>query len=148
MRSWLSPELAELFFEQNAPDQRHAYHGALTVVAAGVTDHDVIAAALLHDVGKRHAGLGPIRRSIATVLMALGAPLSERMAAYRDHGLLGARDLAAVGAPSLAIEFALHHQREERPPGFDPASWSLLMDADKPPKTSAMLGRRITSIGT
>lgn len=146
--SWLTPEWADLFFEQNTADQRHAYHAALTVVAAGVTDRDVIAAALLHDVGKRHARLGPIGRSVATVLIALSAPLGERMATYRDHGFIGARELAEIGAPSPAIEFALHHQKAERPAGFDPATWDLLMAADEPPKTSAMLGRRISSIGT
>ena len=147
VRNWLTPELADLFFEQNVADQRHAYHAALTVVAAGVIDRDVLAAALLHDVGKRHARLGPVGRSVATILIVLALPISDRMATYRDHGFIGAQELAAAGAPALAIEYTLNHQRR-RPVDFDPATWDLLMAADEPPKTRAMLGRRITSIGT
>lgn len=147
VRSWLTPELATLFFAQTTPDQRHAYHAALTVVASGTTDEGVIVAALMHDVGKRHARLGVIGRSVASVLIGLGLPLGERMTAYRDHPIAGARELAAVGAPGLAIDFALHHQGE-RPATIDPGTWELLMAADQPPKTPAMLRRRITSINT
>jgi hypothetical protein len=143
---WLTPGLAGLFFQQNAPDQRHAYHAALTVVASGVTDRDVIVSALMHDVGKRHARLGVVGRSIASVLIALGASPGDRMTVYRDHGIIGARELADRGAPALAIDFALHHQRD-RPATIDPAVWSVLMRADQPPKTSTMLKRRITSAG-
>ena len=129
VRAWLTPELADLFFAQATPDQRHAYHAAM------------------HDVGKRNAGLGVIGRSVASVLIGLGTPLSDRMTAYRDHAMIGARELAAVGAPGLAIDFALHHQGE-RPSTIDPAVWEMLMAADQPPKTPAMLRRRITSFNT
>jgi hypothetical protein len=147
IRGWLDPELAELFFEQNPADQRHAYHAALTVVGSGVTDQAVIAAALLHDVGKRHSGLGVVGRSLASILMSLGAPLGDRMTSYRDHGRIGALELAALGAPSLAIDFALHHQAG-RPATIETDIWELLMVADQPPKTSALLRRRITSAAT
>lgn len=147
MKSWLTPEMADLFFAQASPDQRHAYHAALTAVASGTADADVVVAALMHDVGKRHARLGVIGRSVASVLIGLNAPLTERMAAYRDHPIIGARELAAVGAPGLAIDFALHHQ-EDRPSTIDPIVWKVLMAADQPPKTPAMLRRRITSVNT
>lgn len=143
---WLTPEMADLYFSQADADQCHSYHAALTVVASGVTDPDVIVAALMHDVAKRHARLGAVGRSVASVLVALGGPLSDRMTAYRDHGMIGAHELGAIGAPALAIDFALHHQGG-RPATIDPEVWDLLVAADEPPKTSAMLGRWITSIG-
>jgi hypothetical protein len=147
VRRWLGPDMASLFFAQGDPDQRHGYHAALTVVASGMADRDVIVAALMHDVGKRHARLGVIGRSLASILIGAGAPLTERMTAYRDHSIIGARELAALGAPGLAIDFALHHQ-SERPATIDPDVWDVLMAADQPPKTSTMLRRRITSIST
>jgi hypothetical protein len=38
----------------------------------------------------------------------------------------------------------MHHQRA-RPATIDPDVWDVLMAADQPPKTRAMLQRRITS---
>lgn len=145
MTGWLTPEMADLFFAQDDADQRHSYNAALTVVASGVSDSDLVVAALMHDVAKRHARLGAVGRSVASVLIALNGPLSDRMTAYRDHGMIGARELGAIGAPALAIDFALHHQGG-RPTTIEPDVWDLLIAADEPPKTSAMLGRRITSI--
>ena len=142
--NWLDPALEEVFFAQSAADQRHGYHAALYVVASGVSSDEVIVAALVHDVAKRHARLGPVGRSVASVCILLNLPLSDRMRAYGDHGIIGARELGALGAPSLAIDFALHHHRE-RPPTIDPRTWEMLVAADQPPKPSTMLGRRITS---
>lgn len=141
---WLGLDAAGLFFAQDSADQRHTYHAALTVIAAGVRDREVLAAALLHDVGKRHARLGVVGRSLASILIGLGLPLTERMTGYRDHGMVGARELGAIGAPSLAIDFALHHQGE-RPVTIEPRTWDLLIAADQPPKPTTMLRGRITS---
>jgi hypothetical protein len=140
---WLGPELAELFFEQGDADQRHGYHSALHVIAAGEGNSDVIQAALLHDVGKRHAGLGVLGRSLASLLILFGLPLSRSMRAYRDHGLMAARELGALGAPSLAIDFAMHHHGS-RPPTIDPETWALLVAADEPPKTLSTRRLQIT----
>ena len=142
--SWLDPELGELFFHQGDADQRHGYHSALHVIAAGEGKSDVIQAALLHDVGKRHAGLGVVGRSLASLLILFRRPLSQSMRAYRDHGLMAARELGARGAPSLAIDFAMHHHGD-RPPTIDPETWVLLVAADEPPKTLSSLRVRITS---
>lgn len=144
VEAWLSPQLAEIFFQQPDHDQRHGYHAALSVIADGVSDPDVICAALVHDVGKRHAGLGLIGRSIASLLILMGIDLPERVRLYRDHGVEGARELGHALAPSLAIDFAIHHHGD-RPASIDTATWDLLVAADQPPKTSVREGRGITS---
>lgn len=142
--SWLTPETAEIFFDQDDADQRHGYDAALSVVAAGVDDEETIVAALLHDVGKRHARLGLIGRSVASLLILVGLPLTERMRIYRDHGMVAARELASLGAASVVIDFALHHHGA-RPPTIDPATWDVLIAADQPPKALPGRRRRITS---
>lgn len=142
--SWLTPELEEIFFDQPAVDQRHGYHAALSVISEGISDVDVIVAALLHDVGKRHARLGLWGRTIASVVILLGIEPSERMRTYRDHGVVGARELGTALAPALAIDFALHHHGE-RPVTIDSQIWDVLLAADQPPKTSVWESRRIIS---
>lgn len=92
-------------------------------------DRDVVVAALVHDVGKSHSRLGPVGRAVATVLMYLRLPMTERMQRYWDHGKLGAADLAAAGAPTVAVAFARHHQFG-RPEEMDRTTWNLLRNAD------------------
>jgi hypothetical protein len=125
--------MAEVFFEQMTADQRHGYHAALSVISDGRSDSDVIAAALMHDIGKRHARLGVIGRSVTSIMILLGLPLTRRMLLYKDHGKNGARELARLGAPPLAIEFALHHQ-DERPRTIESQIWEILLSADQAPK--------------
>jgi hypothetical protein len=141
---WLTPDTANLFFAQNVADQRHGHHAASLVQGGGGEDGDVIMAALLHDVGKRHARLGILGRSVASVLILLRLPLTVRMRAYRDHGMLAAGELAGLSVPSLVVDFALHHHGP-RPATIDPRVWDVLMAADQPAKPWSRLPGRITS---
>jgi putative nucleotidyltransferase with HDIG domain len=141
---WLTPETAKVFFAQGIADQRHGHHAASMVTAGGVDDSAVIMTALLHDVGKRHARLGIIGRSVASMLILLGLPLSGRMQAYRDHGMVAARELADLSVPSLVVDFALHHHGR-RPATIDPGVWDVLVAADQPAKPWLGLAGRITS---
>jgi hypothetical protein len=125
----LAEQGAALFWSQDAADQRHAYDVAERVAAALPGDDEAYAAALLHDVGKRHSRLGAIGRSIATVLDAAGAPLPAPMRRYRGHGALGAEDLAAAGYGGLVVAFAAHHPAAA-PHAVDRARWQALLDAD------------------
>ena len=125
----LPPELAALFYRQPVPDQRHAFDVALRVRAMLPTDGEAFAAALLHDVGKATASIGPVARSFATVLAALGLPMSSRWRTYRDHGRLGANALTAAGASDLAVAFARHHPGPV-PDGIDASVWEALEAAD------------------
>lgn len=130
VETWLTRDLAEVFFAQPGADQRHGYEAGLYVIAAGA-EHDVVVAAAMHDVGKREAHLGVIGRVIASLFILAGLPLTRRMQLYRDHGMSAAAELAALGAPPLAIDFALHHH-SERPSSISPGTWDLLVLADQP----------------
>ena len=144
VEAWLGPALAEVFFSQPRSDQRHGYEAAETVMSGTVAGPDVVLAALLHDVGKRHARLGLIGRSISSLVMKLRLPLRGRMASYRDHGTIAAGELAEIGAPPLAVAFALHHHGE-RPESIQPEVWEILQLADQPPKAATLFIGRITS---
>ncbi|MDP9143770.1 MAG: HDIG domain-containing protein [Actinomycetota bacterium] len=139
VRKWLGPPEAEIFFSQADPDQRHGYHAASVVVGSGEKDVMVVRAALLHDVGKRHARLGLIGRSLASVLIRLRLPLTRRARLYRDHGEIGADDLAGLGCEAVVVDFARAHHGQ-RPVSISRAQWELLQSADQPPKTGSKLG--------
>ncbi|MFZ0627365.1 MAG: hypothetical protein WAN34_12795 [Acidimicrobiia bacterium] len=141
--SRLGPAEADLFFRQGRADQRHGFY-AMTVVEASLPRNGAaIRAALLHDVAKRHAGLGAIGRTFATIFMRAGLPLSRRMKAYRDHGKQGATELAGLGAEDLVVEFARCHHGP-RPESIPPEVWLVLQEADEPPKTLSNSPARIS----
>lgn len=135
IEGWLDRGQAWAFFSQSDPDQRHGFHAALVTISGGA-ELEVIRAALLHDVGKRHARLGVLARSFASMAIRLGLPLTTRWRLYRDHGEIAARELAGLGCQRLIVDFARHHHGE-RPPGIPSATWDLLQLADQPPKTGA-----------
>lgn len=128
VRAWLERPSEETgFFAQTDADQRHGYASALHIVAHAPDRPDLIRAALLHDVGKRHAGLGPVARSGASIAIRLGWPLPPRWRLYRDHGALSAAELA--GAEEVVVEFARHHHGN-RPDTIPRSDWDLLLQAD------------------
>jgi hypothetical protein len=65
------------------------------------------------------------------------------MRAYREHGLLGARELGSLEAPPLAVDFALHHHAN-RPVTIEPVVWDRLVAADRA-KAVTRLRARISS---
>jgi hypothetical protein len=133
VRSWLTPAEAWLFFSQSTPDQRHGYEAAMVARSAGL-DAAGLNAALLHDVGKRHARLGVMGRTFASLAIKTGLPLTSRWRLYRDHGQIGSGELEAVGSQPLVVEFARHHHGT-RPAGIPERTWEALQLADQPPKT-------------
>ncbi len=57
IRQVLSPELAELFFRLAPAERSHSVRVLETLRSQGFTDPDLLAAALLHDVGKSRVSL-------------------------------------------------------------------------------------------
>ena len=123
-----APE-ATVFWRQPVPDLDHALRGARHVLTGAPDRTDLVRAFLLHDIGKRHARLGTLGRSIVTALAMLRLPVGGRGRRYLDHAEIGARELADLGAPPLVVGFARHHHHQA-PTGIDPADWGLLVAAD------------------
>lgn len=134
LSTWLTPDESEMFLSQPIADQRHGYEAFCHVADAGVIAPDALAAAALHDVGKRHTGLGVVGRSVASVMILLGLDaLWPRARAYRDHGEIASIELAKFGSAKLVVEFARSHHGP-MPDGFDPDLWAVLTEADQPAK--------------
>lgn len=135
--SWVESRLTgsewAAFCEQSPPDQRHGYAAARRVESVLGAHPGAVRAALLHDIGKRHARLGLVGRVLASVAIRMRLPLWQGARTYRDHGWIGAGELSGWGAESLVVEFARAHHGT-RPSGFDPAVWRALCESDKPQK--------------
>lgn len=131
-----------MFWDQSRADQRHGWSAARRVRSVRPDRADLVRAALLHDVGKRHARLGPVGRSLATVQGLFSSSGSSRSARYRDHGRIAARELEQSGAEPLVVAFAGHHHNS-RPAGIPQDDWDLLQTADH-----AVLGAGKRSLGT
>ena len=125
----LRPAERGLFWEQRPADQRHGLECAVALLGRRPDRPDLARAALLHDVGKRRAGLGPFGRALATIAGFVHLPGKGRWAAYLGHGPAGAADLEAAGSETLVVSFARHHHIGR--PGDVPADdWAELCRAD------------------
>lgn len=126
----LRPGEEQLFWRQQPADQRHGWLAAAYMLEQCPGDRILARAALLHDIGKSHGRLGPIRRSLATVGGTLRLPMARRWRAYLDHAELGAADLEAAGAEPEVAAYTRHHHGD-RPPQISEAAWDLLGRADR-----------------
>lgn len=127
-------------------DRRHsAFSGRelVRILGPGV-DPVLVRASILHDVGKVHADLGTVGRSVATVLTTvLGARRVRgwrdrpgrlgRVGRYEDHSERGAEELAAAGSPPAVVAWAAGHHHPDRvvASGLDPAVVAALVRADR-----------------
>lgn len=89
----------------------------------------VLAAALLHDVGKVESGLRTYGRVVATLSAKLAGPeaattwrrqrgIARRVGLYLQHDQIGADLLALVGSDPLTVAWAREHHRP-------PAEWTV-----------------------
>lgn len=124
-------ELARLFWRQPVPDLAHAIAGARLVAGECPGRPELVRAFLLHDVGKRHSGLGTFRRSLATAASLARLPVGTSGRAYLDHGALGADELSGLGAEPVVVAFARHHHCTAPPPGLAVDDWASLVNADR-----------------
>jgi hypothetical protein len=130
VNGWLRPPERALFWTMATADQRHAVDTAREVARRMPADRTAVRAGLLHDVGKRHSRAGVIGRSLATVCEALRIPMPADWRRYRDHGALGASDLAAAGSEPLVVEFARLHPAGP-PDGLSADVWNRVLAADR-----------------
>ena len=106
-------------------DRRHAISVARRVLAAlgSRADRPVLAAALLHDMGKTACGLGTLGRVVATLAglvardraqaWSSGRGIKRRIALYLSHPELGAGQLAEAGSDPLTVAWAGEHHLSE-----------------------------------
>jgi hypothetical protein len=121
----LTPEARALFRRQTIQDQRHALAVYRTLRQAGHTNPHLLAAALLHDVGKAAARLSSIHRSIIVLLGRFVPGLLARLSrgelcfwnrpfvVHARHPQIGARWAEEAGCSPLAV--ALIRRHEEKP---------------------------------
>ncbi len=126
----LSGEVA-LWRRMPAADRRHAVGVARDVTArlGPAAGRPVLAAALLHDVGKLESGFGTFGRVFATVVAGVrgratvagwsGEPgLRGRLGRYVLHPELGGRLLTDAGADPLTVAWAREHH-------LPPEAWTV-----------------------
>src|SRR5262245_64198928 len=106
----------------SGPDRRHAVGVARRTSSAlpPPVARPILAAALLHDVGKISSGIGPFRRAVSTLA---GMAVSRNTAAasqsrsgpvgragrYLCHDAIGADLLATAGSDPLTVAWAREH---------------------------------------
>ncbi|MEY2571634.1 MAG: hypothetical protein QOE63_1984 [Acidimicrobiaceae bacterium] len=122
----LLPNEVELWRTMSGPDRRHAVGVARRVeIALGhEASRPVLAAALLHDVGKVASGLHTFGRVIATLSAKTAGMSYARAWSYRDgftrkvglylrHPDLGGDMLALAGSDALTICWTRQHHLPE-----------------------------------
>ena len=142
-RSQLLPSEVQLWQRMSNPDRRHA-----TAVARDVerslgheATRPVIAAALLHDVGKVEAGLRTYGRVIATLCgMIIGRDharawmnstgFTRRVGLYLLHPELGGDLLGIAGSDPLTEAWTREHHKPAEQWTVDPELAQVLKDCD------------------
>ncbi len=118
----LDPTELALWDRLSAPDRRHAVAVAeATVTELGAeTPRPVVAAALLHDVGKIDSHLRTPARVLATLAsIVLGRDrLGGRLGRYLHHDAIGAELLTTAGSDPLVVTWAREHH-------LPPSQWSI-----------------------
>ena len=109
------------------PDRRHAIQvtrrfesrlGA-SYAESPVADRRVLAAGLMHDVGKIRCGLGTCARVVATLV----GPRCKRFRLYHDHETIGVEMLLDIGSDPLTI--SLVGRQPSAPPAVaDALAWA------------------------
>lgn len=102
--AWVAARLAAgefaLWSSMPVADRRHSLLVARRLVAAlGGAPPEIVAAALLHDVGKIECGLGTWGRVLATI----AGPRGNRFRRYHAHEEIGADMAAAAGSAPATV---------------------------------------------
>jgi hypothetical protein len=141
--AWVRTQLLDgeraLWEQLPRADQKHAA-GVARLVAAELGDdatRPVLAAALLHDVGKVDAHLGTTGRVAATLIgrrrggrWAAERGWRGRIGRYLHHDAIGADLLVAAGSDPLTAAWARDHHRDEPQWSVPIEIGRVLRDAD------------------
>lgn len=131
----LTPEEIALFNRFSFSDQQHSYHVLCTLQSNGQTHPDLLAAALLHDVGKTRAPLSIWQRSLIVLAQAFVpgktadwgqgdvASWQRPFVVKAHHPAWGAEMAQAAGSRPLTIELIRRHQ--------DPLPETAVTEADR-----------------
>lgn len=132
----LSPAEQQLFARFGASDRRHGYRVMCALCAAGQTHPELLAAALLHDVGKTKVRLSVWQRSLIVLgqlffpgrlaLWGAGEPVGWKrpFVVKMQHAAWGAEMAATAGSSPLTVWLIGHHQ--DRAPDGDETAVRLL----------------------
>jgi hypothetical protein len=133
----------DLWRRMSGPDRRHAVGVARRVERAlGIeATRPVLAAALLHDVGKLEAGLGTYGRVIATLSAKVAGPemattwrkqrgFARRVGLYLHHDRLGGDLLELAGSDPLTVAWTREHHQPRSAWTVEPALADALKAAD------------------
>jgi hypothetical protein len=125
LRAYLSPPALALFRAMPRYDRRHGVEVLRTLQAGGQTDPDLLAAALLHDLGKTAGDRGRLRlwHRVAVVLMRglrpglLDAVAQDRPGSWRypffvqrRHAAIGAEQARRAGCSPRTVDLILYHE--------------------------------------
>jgi hypothetical protein len=129
-RRWLVAGEVALWRRMSGPDRRHAVgvaRRAAALLAGREVEREVMAAALLHDVGKIESDLGTFARAAVTAaalvagrdrLAAGRSGWRRRVSDYLAHDRIGGRLLAEAGSHPTTISWAAEHH-------LPPTRWSV-----------------------
>lgn len=127
----------------SAADRRHAVGVARRVERSlgHEATRPVLAAALLHDVGKIESGLGTYGRVVATLSAKVAGAdmattwrrqrgIARRVGLYLHHDRLGGDLLELAGSDALTVAWARQHHQPEGQWTVDPVIGAALKAAD------------------
>jgi hypothetical protein len=121
----LGPQLMVLFDSQSYAGRQHGYRVMKTLAEAGHDDHPLLAAALLHDVGKAGRRYTWLDRAKVVLVQRLAPSLADRWSLGAQTGWTrafvvkarhpewGAQAVAASGASALSVALVRRHQETQ-----------------------------------
>ncbi len=136
----LTPELMNLFLKQHPSEQAHSLHIFNKLCEFDEKSPDLLAAALLHDVGKSRIPMAAWERVVVVVGQKLFPALAQRwgqsepigmrraFVVAKRHPEWGAEMAREAGASRLCVRLIRYHQEPlKADPGADPLEYSLLL---------------------
>lgn len=121
----LTSPLTELFHQMSFADQSHSLRVFAHLSGQGETEPGLLAAALLHDVGKCQAPLKPWDRAVVVLVKVVvpdlilkwgtGEPkgLKKPFVVYNHHAEWGAKLVDERGGSDLCVYLIRHHQDKQ-----------------------------------